>query len=421
MFTPQFFERNRQKLYKEIGDFDIVIVCSGREKRKSADVMYPFFANRNYFYLTGLEEPNAFFVMYREKGIIKERLFVEKVTPIEERWFGERLSEKEIEEKTVIHTITDNATFKNWLLNYISTEKCSSVYLDIYRYDEKDPVSVVEEIAADITKEFKDISIVDIHEILTQIRTIKDDEEIVHMRRAAEITHMAFISMMEKAKVGMKEYQVKSVFDYVAAWHGIKDMAFQPIITTGKNNFCIHYSAYTEEIRPGDLLLCDCGVNYHGSCCDVSRTWPVNEWFTEKQEKYYCCALAASNEMFAKVRPGITMRDVYRMQHRILRAKIVEFGLAKDVEEAKKLIWHGGSHHIGIDNHDEVYIEKYPENILVKNMVFAIDMGIYNPADGVGLRVEDDCLVTENGCENITKAIPRELDDLRRVLSTRVD
>ena len=419
MFTADFFANNRKKLSNKIGDSSIAILCSGREVRKSADVMYPFFANRNYYYLTGLEEPNAFLVLYNKEGVLEEYLFVEKVSPVRERWYGKRLSDEEITCRSSIQNIYDSSVFAEWLLKFLYSTKCSSIYFDIWRYDEADPVSIAEKWAEFVRERFQDIDILNLHEIMTRLRTIKENEEILHMRKAVEITRYAFLQMMKKAKVGMKEYQLKAEFDYAIAYKGIKDAAFQPIITTGKNNFCIHYSAYTREICPGDLLLCDSGVNYQGICCDVSRVWPVDEWFTEIQEKYYRCALAASNEMFSRVKPGITMRDVYKMQHRILRAKIVEFGIAKDEEEAKMLIWHGGSHHIGIDNHDEVYIEKYPENILEKNMVFAVDMGIYNPIENVGLRVEDDCLVTATGCGNLTKTIPRELDELREVLKIR--
>lgn len=418
MLPASFFKKNRDRFSALLPENSIAIFFSGREIRKSADVMYPFFANRNYYYLTGLEEPNAVLAAVRQPDTVEWTLFVEKVDATYARWFGERLTVDEILMRSMLTVSDSSERFWTWFLDHIEPWR-TTIYLDLHRYSDTDPDSWAEALGKRLCAMFDHVQVQSSHPLMERLRMVKEDAEIACMRQGIDVARECFLRMMAVASPGITEYQLKAEAEYAAAYANVRDMAFQPIITTGKNNFCIHYSAYDAVIQPGDLLLCDMGLNYHGVCCDISRCWPVDNWFSPVQEKFYRCALDTSDAFFALIHPGMQMREVYRMQHRLMRRMIVEHGIAKTEEEAKSFIWHGGAHHIGFDNHDEVMIEREPENLLEKNMVFAIDIGIYSPSDGVGLRIEDDCLVTESGCSNLTEQIPRKLEDLRDVLTNR--
>lgn len=418
MLERSFFVNNRISYGNIVSDNSISLFFSGTEIRKSADVAYPFFADRDFFYLSGVEEPNSTLVCKKQDEELSWILFVEIVSAQQERWFGKRIADEELCARSGIMDIRDAAQFHSWLEEQLKGESFS-ILLDLPQNPIVYPPSLSELFKKEILSKHQGIRIGNSHPILQRLRVIKTDAEIALMREGIQITKDCLINMVSSAHPGMTELQLKALFDYIAASEGIRDMAFQPIITTGKNNFCIHYSDYNSVIKPGDLILCDVGVNNQGICCDISRCWAIDEWFTPLQELYYQCALVVSNELFKIFRPGMQMRDVYRTQHRLLRRMLVEYQIASDEELAKQYIWHGGAHHIGFDNHDDVYIEQCPEEELQPNMVFAVDIGIYDLNNGIGLRIEDDCLITDYGCENLSVSVPREIEDLRTLMKNR--
>lgn len=417
MLDSSFFMNNRRRYGDAVSDNTISVFFSGSEIRKSCDVSYPFFADRNFFYLSGTESPNSVLVCRKQEAEIRWILFVERLDAQQERWFGKRPTDEDVCGCSGITDIRDVVQFRSWM-DEVLEKASATICLDLPQNVIAYPTSTPERFQKKLLSKCPDILIENCHPILQHLRVIKADAEISLMREGIEITRDCFLHMMSSARPGMTELQLKAIADYTAACNGIRNMAFQPIITTGENNFCIHYSGYHATIRPGDLLLCDMGVNNQGVCCDISRCWPVDDWFAAAQEKYYRCALDVSNELFRFFCPGMPMRDVYRTQHRVLRRMLVDYKIAADEEDAKQYIWHGGAHHIGFDNHDDVYIEQYPEDPLQPNMVFAVDIGTYDVKNGIGLRIEDDCLITEHGCENLSACIPREIDELRVAMHT---
>ena len=167
-----------------------------------------------------------------------------------------------------------------------------------------------------------------------------------------------------------------------------------------------------EALRKAEAILNDVGAQYDCMITDVSRAWPCNGKFSERQRILYECVLATSNYLFSIIRPGMKMEDVDATIRRYNAERLVEAGVLKSVDEVGRLMWHGGSHHIGYDVHDMV---KRPE-ILAPNMVFCVDVGVYNEEWGIGFRLEDNCLVTEDGCENLSAAIPRTIEDIEAAM-----
>ena len=410
------YEHHRKRLVECLPPESAAVLFSGSECRKSGDVFYEFFANRDFFYLTGLNEANAIIVISKnECDEVREYLWVERRTEEHARWFGKRPNSESLEQQTGLPIYNYTENFSTWLNTFLQKNDYV-IYLDLHDAADASPAYTL---AETVRGRFPWIRFGDLHSIVSRLREIKSDAEIRAMKQGITVAKDAVIKLMEQAKPGMSEYQLKALWDYTVSWQGVRDMAFQPIITSGENNFIIHYSAYTRTIRPGDVILLDAGVNWDGLCCDISRAWPVDTWFTEEEELFYRCMLECSRDLFNYVKPGIQMRDVYRMQRRIMRKRIVEFGLVPDEERANRLIWHGGAHHIGYDNHDEVHISSHESRCVEPNMVFAIDIGLYDLEKNIGFRLEDDCLVTENGSENLTAEIPRQLDELRAILDCR--
>ena len=251
--------------------------------------------------------------------------------------------------------------------------------------------------------------------LLRKLRLIKAPCEIEAVRRAEEITKEAIEAMMKISRPGMYEYQYKAEFDRVLGQYSPDGPGFPSIISAGANNFCIHYYAYTGQAQDGDMVLNDVGAQWDKHTTDVSRGWPCNGRFTEKQKLLFNCALATSNHMFEIVRPGMPMADVDATIRRFNAERLVEAGVMKSVDEVGTYMWHGGAHHIGYDVHDVI---ETPERI-APGMIFCIDVGIYHEEWGIGFRLEDNCLVTETGCENLSRAIPRTVEDIEAVMGKR--
>ena len=244
--------------------------------------------------------------------------------------------------------------------------------------------------------------------LIRKLRLIKTPEEIEATRKAENITRAGILAMMHASKPGMYEYQYKAAFDYALGQYGPEGPGFPSIISAGANNFCIHYYAYTGQAQDGDMVLNDVGAQWDNHITDVSRGWPCNGRFSGQQRTLYECALATSNHMFSIIKPGMRMEDVDAVARRYNAERLVEAGVMKSVDEIGTYMWHAGAHHIGYDVHDVV---ERPE-FVAPGMMFCVDIGIYHEAWGIGFRLEDNCLVTETGCENLSAAIPRTIAEI---------
>ena len=258
------------------------------------------------------------------------------------------------------------------------------------------------------------LDVIDVSRRVRQLRTIKQPCEIAAIRQAVTITRDGILAMMRASKPGMYEYQYKAEFDYALAQRGCLSPAFPSIVSAGDNNFCIHYYDYTGQAKDGDMVLNDVGAQYDHLFNDVSRGWPCNGVFSEKQRLLYTCAYNTSQHMFSIIRPGMKMADVDRLAREYNYEQLKSIGLCQSYDDIGKYMWHGGAHHVGWDTHDLVEAE-----IIQPNMVFCVDIGIYCQEWGIGFRLEDNCLVTEDGCENLTASIPRTIEEIEAFMAGR--
>ncbi|MBQ2545725.1 MAG: aminopeptidase P family protein, partial [Clostridia bacterium] len=251
--------------------------------------------------------------------------------------------------------------------------------------------------------------------ILAGLRTIKADCEIAAMREAVRITGEGIRAMMHGVRDGMKEYEIKMLYDNALVKNGCLEPGFPSIISAGENNFCIHYYTYQGTAHDGDMVLCDVGACYDFVGCDISRGFPLNGKFTDRQKKLYEAAYATSQHLFGLIRPGYPMEEVDREAKRFCYTYLHDYGLVDSFENIGKLMWHGGSHHVGFDTHDIVI---RPEKV-APGMVFCVDIGIYCEEWGIGFRVEDNCLVTPDGCENLGAKVPRTIEEIEEEMRGR--
>ncbi|MCD8049423.1 MAG: aminopeptidase P N-terminal domain-containing protein [Clostridia bacterium] len=408
-----FYMGNRQSLYDMMDVGSMAVIYSGHAPRKTADEPYPFFADRSFVYLTGLQREGLIFTALKSESVVEETLFILPPDAHAERWTGKRVKAAEAEEISGIKNYKYVTDFAGFLKFKVKEAFCDTVCLDFDKYFDNEPASEAYLLAREIQKEYPYVKLCNIHKKIAHIRTIKKPCEIEAMRKAELITRDGILAMMKASKPGMYEYQYKAEFDYALAQHGVLSPMFPSIISAGKNNFCIHYYDYRGQAQDGDMILNDVGAVWDNCGNDVSRGWPCNGKFNDRQRALYECAYNTSNYMFSVLKPGIPMNEVDLMARKFNFEQLKGLGLLEKYEDAGKLIWHGGAHHVGFDTHDVVdMVGRKTE----PGMVFCVDIGIYCEEWGIGFRLEDNCLITEDGCENLSVVTPRSIEDIENVM-----
>ncbi len=410
----EFFVGNRKRLYERLPNGAIFVSFSGEEVRKTNDEYYPFFADRSFVYLTGLECKEAALVALKDNdGCIKECLYILPPDFMKERWTGIRVKSHEATAISGIEDIRFGTDFQDDMWDFVKKGDFSYLYLDLFRESWRDIDRPAHQLVRYVQRHMPFLQIGNGNALLRRLRLIKQPCEIEALRKAIAITREGILAMMKASKPGMYEYQYKAEFDRALGQFGPKGSGFPSIISVGANNFCIHYDRYTGQAQDGDMVLNDVGAQYDNLIADISRGWPCNGKFTDKQKLLYECALATSDYMFTIIKPGMKMADVDAIIRSYNAERLVEAGVIKSVAEVGTYMWHGGAHHIGYDVHDVV---KRPD-VIAPGMVFCVDVGIYHEEWGIGFRIEDNCLVTEDGCENLSAAIPRTIEEIEKIMS----
>ena len=416
MIDKTFYKRNRQSFYERMKKDSILLLFSGEELRKTNDEYYPFFASRDFVYLTGIEQKESVLLAVKTgEGSVSERLYILPSDKLAERWTGRRLTEAEAEEISGISDICRLGQFKDDFHRIVASFQsplisgmADTIYLDLYRASDRDIPLPAHHFLHHLQREYPYLKIENANAILRSLRLIKQPCEIEAFRKAEEITRDGILAMMHASRPGMYEYQYKAEYDHAIGQYGPQGPGFPSIISAGQNNFCIHYYSYHGQAHDGDMVLNDVGAQWENHIVDVSRGWPCNGRYSDRQKLLFNCALQTSNHMFATVRPGMRMDHIDAEIRRYNAELLKDAGVLEDVREIGTYMWHGGAHHIGYDVHDVVMT---PE-ILAPGMAFCIDVGIYHEEWGIGFRLEDNLLVTEDGCENLSAAIPRTVEDI---------
>lgn len=420
--NSSFHAGNRQRLYADMKPYSMLVMFSGEEIRKTNDEYYPFFADRSFVYLTGIQQKAAVLLALKGADAVEERLYILAPDTMAERWTGRRLKPQEAETISGIRDIRTVDRFEadlhalaaggHYSLRSASFE---NLYLDLFRVSASDIDRPAHKLLGLAQREYPYLKIENANALVRKLRLIKQSCEIEAMKKAEIITGEGILAMMKASKPGMYEYQYKAEFDYALSQHGPDGPGFPSIISAGANNFCIHYYSYTGQALDGDMVLNDVGAQWDGHLTDVSRGWPCSGKFSDKQKLLYECALATSDHMFSIIRPGMKMADVDGNIRSYNAERLRDAGVLQDVKDVGTYMWHGGAHHVGYDVHDVVAT---PE-VVAPGMVFCVDVGIYHEEWGIGFRLEDNCLVTENGCENLSAAIPRTIEDIEAVMRRR--
>jgi len=269
------------------------------------------------------------------------------------------------------------------------------------------------QIAQEIQRLFPYVRIKDVSTKIAELRTIKDEEEIYNIKKAIEITREGILNIIKNSKSGMYEYELEAYFDFSLRKNGVKDFAFKPIVASGPNSTILHYSANNRKTQEGDLVLLDLGAQYNYYSGDISRTFPITRQFSPRQAEIYQIVLDTQKEVQSQAKPGLTLFELNEIAKKSLAESCKKIGLIKTDEELSKYYFHSVSHFLGLDTHD-VGDRNMP---LKPGMVITNEPGLYIEEEGIGVRIEDDLLITQNGCENLAREIPKEIEEIECIWS----
>lgn len=389
----KIYKKNRENVMKNLPEKSAVVLFAGKSIKKTADEVFPFSPNRNFLYLTGINEGDPIVYIEKTKDGIKESLFINRYDEVRAKWMGETISEDRAKEVSGIEDIKYLDTFDAFIHQRIQSDDLEKLYFDMEKMTPDADYLAGGRYAKKIREEYPHLAIGNIYNELATLRQVKTSEELENMEKAIAITHEGITEIMRNAKPGMYEYELEAEFDYVLKKRGVKDFAFKTILASGKNATVLHYSSNDSKIADDSLVLLDLGASWNNYSADISRTFPVSGKFTEEQRKFYDIVILAHERVVAAIKPGVPFMRLNEIVKETYAQELKKVGLIKEDSEVVKYYFHGVSHHLGLDTHDV----GRRDNLLTEGMVLTVEPGLYIPEKSIGIRVEDDVLVTKDG------------------------
>ena len=428
MIRPQLEEFMRRMAPKSVA-----IIPGAHDTTRSNDTHYRFRQDSDFFYLTGFEEPDALAVIKPESDK-KYTLFVRPRDPEREIWDGRRAGVEGAQSEFGAAEAFPTAEFGSKLEEFLNGTDVLYYRLGVDRELDN---AIIREIARMRAINRKPVhppqTIIDPATIVHEMRVLKTPEEIEIMQTAADIAAEAHCEAMRAAKPGMQEYQLEALIEQIFRRRGAAGPAYTSIVGAGPNATVLHYINNDGELRDGDLLLVDAGAEYKGYASDITRTFPINGRYTSPQRDIYDLVLKAQMACVEMVRPGTTHDQLKQHSIEVLTEGMVELGLLEGkpeelIKEKKyeKFYMHGLGHMLGIDVHDVGrYYFGQESRALEPGVVMTVEPGIYVAPDtkdvpekylGIGVRIEDDVLCTQNGPRVLTNKVPKHAEEIEQLM-----
>ena len=410
------YSNRRNKLLKSLPGNGAIILFSGKAIMMSEDESYDFSINRNFYYLTGLDKEDMALLMYSIDGVSKEVLFILPYDEKLARWVGGRMSSEDASRISEINDVRDRSELDDFvasLMNNTRKDNNFKFYFDLWHYTMNQSQSDASVYAKRLQDIYPSIMIKDIYPALTSLRLIKDEYEISCIKKAIHTTNMGIQQMMKTAKPGINEMTMEGVFDFVLRQSMCKKTAFKTIAASGGRATILHYSDNDQIMKDGELFLCDLGATYNYYKADISRTFPVNGIFSPRQKELYQVVLNAQRIVEENARVGIKLKELNQMVIDYYKTELPKHGLNEDVSE---YYFHSCSHHLGLDTHD---VDGGLGQTLQAGMVISNEPGLYIKDEGIGIRIEDDLLITGTYAEVLSSQIIKEIDDIENYMRQR--
>ncbi|MBW7982930.1 Xaa-Pro aminopeptidase [Enterobacillus tribolii] len=433
--TLQEFQRRRKSLLAKMAPGSAALFFAAPESIRSADSDYPYRQNSDFWYMTGFNEPEALLLLIKSDETHSHSVLFNRVRDLTaEIWFGRRLGQEAAPEKLGVDRALpfgDLGEQLHLLLNGLDTVYHAQ---GLYAYADAIVFAALEKLRNGARQNFKaPVSLTDWRPWVHEMRLFKSPEEVALMRRAGEISALAHTRAMQACRPGMFEYQLEGEIHHEFNRHGARYPSYNTIVGGGENACILHYTENESELKDGDLVLIDAGCEYQGYAGDITRTFPVNGTFSPAQRAIYDLVLASMDKAFEVFGPGSSIREAHEAAVRVMVEGLMALGVMKGdletliAEQAhRQFFMHGISHWLGLDVHDVGdYGSSARDRILEPGMVLTVEPGLYIAPDadvpqeyrGIGVRIEDDILITVDGFEVLTKDVVKKADDIEALMA----
>jgi len=420
--SQKMYIRNRAKLIEKLKPGSLAIVNSNDEMPRSGDQTFIFRQNSDMFYLTGLDQEKCIMTLYPGHPVenMREILFTVKTNDMMVVWNGHKYTMDEVREVSGIQNVKWLDDFEITLRDLMS--RVQLVYLNQNEY----PKFITEVPLLDLrfAEKMKHDFPVHTYErlapVITELRLVKEPEEIVQIQKACDLTNDGFRRVLKFVKPGLKEYEVEAEFTHEFMRKGGTGHSYSPIIASGANGCILHYNTNYNICNDGDLLLMDVGAEYGNYAADMTRTIPVNGKFSPRQRQVYDAVLRILKAATIMLKPGTTIEKWHAEVCKLMEKELVGLGLISkddlknqtaDSPAYFKYYMHGTGHFLGLDVHDVGSRQDIFEN----GMVMTCEPGIYIPEEGIGIRLENDIMIAEEPV-NLMAHIPVEPDEIERLM-----
>lgn len=423
----ELFKSNRERFMTQMKPNSIAIFQSADMQTRNGDCFFPFRQSSDLFYFCGLDQEEVVLVMYPNcpKGREFETLiFTKKTNDYIKVWEGYKYTKEDAAEVSGVDTIM-------WLENMPSVLNemillADNVYVNGNENDRAagELPSRDTRIANELMHKYPGHNFLRAQPTMKKLRMIKSEHEIAIMQEACNITEKAFRRVLATTKPGMMEYEVEAEIIYEFTRNGASGHAYSPIVASGAAACILHYNDNSAPLKDGDVMLMDFGAEYGTYAADLSRSIPVNGKFSARQKAVYNAVLRVKKGAEKMLRPGNNLMDYHKAVGDLMEAELIGLGLLTKEEVAnqnpkmpayKKYFMHGTSHHLGLDVHDLAH--RYVK--LEAGMVFTVEPGIYIPDEDLGIRIEDDVLITEDGIVNLMGNIPIEVEEIEALMNQK--
>lgn len=410
---------NRKTLSDSLNDGSLLIMYSDNIYN---EYKYTYTPNRNFYYYTGIDRENFIVVVVKTDGRVAEHLFALDLDD-NDQWLGDMITMEEAQLYSGITNVHELSKFESFVNQYIKNEEISHLYMDLgpmtyselteKAQDYKVNLTLSERYTLKLKDDYPDLNIVTFVNHATQQRSLKQETEIEKIQSAIDITHLGILNILSNVTPQMTENQLEAYFDFALETVGVKEHAFPTIMAGGENANILHYSANDQVIHDGDLVLMDLGASFGYYSADISRTIPVNGKFSDRQKKLYNIVLKAQIAAIEAVKPGSSIGKINQVAIDILAEELKNIGLITSNKEVYRYMPHGVSHSLGLDTHDPI---NYSDTLKPGNVI-TVEPGLYIPEEGIGIRIEDNILVTENGYINLSEKIIKTVEDIESFMN----
>ncbi|EGT4508656.1 Xaa-Pro aminopeptidase [Cronobacter sakazakii] len=432
--TQQEFLRRRQALLAKMAPASAALIFAAPEATRSADSEYPYRQNSDFWYFTGFNEPEAVLVLIKSDETHSHSVIFNRLRDkTAEIWFGRRLGQEAAPAKLGVDRALAFNEIDEQLYQLLNGLDVVYHAQGEYAYADTIVFTALDKLRRGARQNLSaPATLTDWRPWVHEMRLFKSPEELVVMRRAGEISALAHTRAMQKCRPGMYEYQLEGEILHEFTRHGARFPSYNTIVGGGENGCILHYTENESQLRDGDLVLIDAGCEYKGYAGDITRTFPVNGKFTPAQRAVYDIVLESLETALRLFRPGTSIQDVTGDVVRVMVKGLIGLGILKgDVEQLvaenahRPYFMHGLSHWLGLDVHDVGFYGPDRSRILAPGMVITVEPGLYIAPDadvpeeyrGIGIRIEDDIVITETGNENLTASVVKSADDIEALMA----